>query len=394
MNTAMNSAKNAASTTPPMTPQALQERFIPFASLRYSTEAFIDYCIPECQPKYNYALIGPGVSQNPKQPVSLRELHGFQVGAVSIPHGRINPPHMHFTCEVFMCTRGDWRIQWGFNPEVSAADIGEGDIVSVPTWLYRGFTNIGVDDGFMFTALGGDTTGGILWGPTTLAAAEQQGVLLTDDYQIVDSRRGDAMPHSAQRVQPMTPQEIADLRVWSAPEMAQRIVRFQDLVWSQQGLLDTALPGCGAQLAAVIGLGMVQDRRLQAPVVNAHGLSIEWLRLPPGGSVSRHRLQEKQVLIAKLGCIEVVVDTSDGPVSFTAVGAEKAWDSFSLPADGWRYLKNSGPSEALALLLTAGDHRKHIEWDAAVTHAAAQQGLALDASGFVAPKRFVDRAQR
>jgi hypothetical protein len=377
-----------------ITPEALQERFIPFASLRYSTDAFIDYCIPECQPKFNYALIGPGVSQNPKQPVSLREQHGFQVGGVSIPHGRINPPHMHFTCEVFMCTRGDWRIQWGFNPDASAADIGEGDIVSVPTWLYRGFTNIGVDDGFMFTALGGDATGGILWGPSTLAAAEKQGVLLTSDYQIIDSRRGDQMPAGAQQLLPMTAQEIANLRVWSVPEMAQRIVRFADLKWSQHGLLDCALPGCGAQLAAVIGLGVTQDRNLQAPVANAHGLSIEWLRLPPGGSVSRHRLQEKQVLIAKTGHIDIAVDTTGGPTSFTTVGTSTAWDSFSLPANAWRTLENSGPGEALALLLTAGDHRKHIEWDSAVVQAATAQGLALDANGFVAPKRFVDRAQR
>ena len=38
--------------------QALDQRFIPFDSLRYSTEAFIDYRIPECSPKYNYALMG------------------------------------------------------------------------------------------------------------------------------------------------------------------------------------------------------------------------------------------------------------------------------------------------------------------------------------------------
>ncbi len=28
----------------------LKERHIPFSSLRYSTEAFIDYAIPECSP--------------------------------------------------------------------------------------------------------------------------------------------------------------------------------------------------------------------------------------------------------------------------------------------------------------------------------------------------------
>jgi mannose-6-phosphate isomerase-like protein (cupin superfamily) len=377
-----------------LTPTELAERYIPFSNLRYSTDAFIDYCLPECQPKYNYALIGPGVSQNPKQPVNLREHHGFQVGAVSIPHGKINPPHMHFTCEVFMCVRGDWRVQWGFNPDPQSAALGEGDIVSIPTWLYRGFTNTGVDDGFLFTALGGDQTGGILWGPSTLAAARAQGVQLTDDYQLIDSRRGHTLPPGARLLQPMSQAQIAALRVWSPQEMAGRIVRFTDLRWSQHGLLDSHLPGCGGQLAAVIGLGLAQDRNLQAPVTNGHGVSIEWLRLPPGGSVSRHRLQEKQVLIAKAGRFDLQFETTQGPVTYTTVGAERSWDSFSLPANGWRSLHNPGPVEALALLLTAGDHRKRIEWDASVVQEAAAQDWALDANGFVGVKALVDRAQR
>jgi quercetin dioxygenase-like cupin family protein len=377
-----------------ITPEQLRARFIPFASLRYSTDAFIDYCLPECQPKYNYALIGPGVSQNPNQPVSLREPHGFQVGGVNIPHGKVNTPHMHFTCEVFICTRGDWRLQWGFNPEPSHADIGEGDIVSVPTWLYRGFTNIGADDGFLFTALGGDSTGGILWSPATLDAAAARGVFLTDQFRIVDTNRGEQLIPGEQRLVPMTAQEIAQLRVWSAAEMGQRVVRFADLRWSQHGLLDSALPGCGGQLASVIGLGVAQDRNLQAPVANAHGVSIEWLRLPPGGRVSLHRLAEKQVVIAKTGCLRVSVETTEGAVHHDVIGADHAWDTFSLPPGEWRSLANTGNGPALALLLTAGDQRKTIEWDPTVVQAAAASDWAIDASGFVAAKRFVDRAQR
>ena len=368
-----------------ITPAALSERYIPFSSLRYSTEAFIDYCIPECTPKHNYALIGPGVSQNPNQPVSLREPHGFQVGGVVIPHGKINTPHMHFTCEVFICARGDWRVQWGFNPLPGEA---------VPTWLYRGFTNIGVDDGFLFTVLGGDSTGGILWGPSTLAAAARAGVVLTEGFRMVDRNRGGSLQPGERLLQPMTEDEIAALRVWSVEEMSRRLVRFADLQWSRHGLLDSGLPGCGAQLAAAIGLGMAEDRDLQAPVANAHGVSVEWLRVPAGGRVSRHRLKEKQVLIAKAGEIDVEVETTAGPVSHPLRGGESAWDTFSLPADCWRTLRNTGAGAALLLVMTAGDQRKRIEWDESVAHAAAAHDLAIDANGFVCAKRFVDRAQR
>lgn len=378
-----------------ITPAELALRHIPFSSLRSSTEAFIDYCLPQSTPKFNYALVGPGVSQNPNQPVNLREPHGFQVGGVSMPHGKSNPAHLHFTCEVFICTKGDWRIQWGFNPDPAHADIGEGDIASVPTWVYRGFTNIGVDDGFLFTALGGDHTGGVLWGPTTLDAARRQGVYLTRDHRIVDTTRGQPRPPDEELLQPMTPGEIAALRVWTVDEMARRIVRWRDLAWSSRALLDSVLPGCGAAVAPVIGLGMSEDHQAQPPVSNAHGVSLEWLRLPPGGSVSRHRLADKQVVIVRSGEVELRVQTSAGPVSHTLAGSPQGWDSFSVPAQHWRSWHNlRADQEAVLLVMGAGDHRNRIEWDPQVVQAAAAAGWTLDAQGCVAPLRFVDRAQR
>jgi hypothetical protein len=47
------------------------------------------------------------------------------------------------------------------------------------------------------------------------------------------------------------------------------------------------------------------------------------------------------------------------------------------------------------MLMTSGDHRKRIEWDAdVVDRAASEMGWSIDANGYVAEKRFVDRAQR
>lgn len=376
-----------------MSQASFADRCIPFSSLRYSTEAFIDYRIPGCAPKKNYALIGPGVSQNPNQPVSLREKHGFQVGGVAMPPGKTNPPHMHFTAEVFICTLSEWDLQWGFNPEPHKARIRPGDIATVPTWIYRGFQNMGDVEGFMFTALGQDDTGGILWGPQTLQAAREQGVHLTEDYRIVDEQLGQHWDDATmRRLQPMQPQEIAQLRRWTPEQMARRVVRHADLQWSAGALLDAALPGCGGELAPVIGLGISEDRDHLAPVLNSHGFSIEWLRIPPGGRVSRHQLASKQVLVCYQGAVRLEV--GDQNEAFKLQGADAAWDSFALPADTWRSLHNTGEATATLLLMTPGDGRKRITWDHDVTLAAAAAGLAIDANGYVAPKCFVDRSQR
>ncbi len=191
------------------------------------------------------------------------------------------------------------------------------------------------------------------------------------------------------------PAEIAGLRRWAPAQMARRIVRFADLQWSSEALLDSELPGRGGRMAAVIGLGMAQDRAIEAPVSNAHGLSIEWLSLPPGGSLSRHRLAEKQVMILKQGQVELSVEADDGELRQSLNGRQtEGWDSFAVPGNCWRSLRNTGADEALVLLLTSGDHRKRIEWDAAVTAAAGRLGRAIDANGYVGPKRFIDRSQR
>ena len=80
--------------------------------------------------------------------------------------------------------------------------------------------------------------------------------------------------------------------------------------------------------------------------------------------------------------------------SQTLAGTDTAWDAYSVPAEHWRSWVNAGPGEALLLLLSAGDHRKTIDWDAQVVAQTAAAGWAIDADGCVAPKYFVDRSQR
>ena len=385
------------------TPSQLKERFIPFSTLKYSTEAFIDYCIPECSPKKNYALIGSGVSQNPNQPVSLREKHGFQVGGVAMPPGKTNPPHMHFTAEVFMCTKGQWDLQWGFNPEPLKVRLGPGDIASVPTWIYRGFQNVGENEGFMFTALGQDDTGGILWGPQTLAAARAQGVHLTEDYRIIDENSGQIWDSSSMKhLEPMTNAEISQLKHWPIEEMKQRVVRHSDLDWQSDALLDAVCNTNGAQIAPVIGLGMSESRFHSAPIHNSHGFSIEWLRIPVGGHVAAHALFEKQVLSVYQGSLAIHVSSemqttalmiSADPLC-VAHGTSDAWDSFAMPGEVWRYLRNVGDIPVTVLVMTPGDAGKRIHWAPDVVDAAARAGYSIDANGYVAMKRFTDRSQR
>lgn len=393
-------------TTPPLSSSQLRGRLIKASEMRYSTEAFIDYRIPGCGPKKNYALIGPGVSQNPNQPVSLREKHGFQVGGVAMGPGISNPPHMHFTAEVFICTRGRWQLHWGFNPDRLECPIAPGDVASMPTWIYRGFRSLGTDsgqEGFMFTALGRDDTGGILWGAATLAAARAQGVHLTEDYRIIDEHAGLKWDDSTmKRLEPMTPQEVGQLRSWDAQQMSRRVVRFADLDWSSHAVLDGACAGSKVQLAPVIGHGMSADRHHLAPIMNSHGFSIEWIKIAPGGQLACHQLANKQVLAMHRGELEIGIGNepfadfdSDRVISrFIVQGNEQGNDAYAMPDGVWRSFRNNSSADVLALLMTAGDERKHAVWAPDVVVAAARLGWGIDADGYVGLKRYIDRSQR
>jgi len=78
----------------------------------------------------------------------------------------------------------------------------------------------------------------------------------------------------------------------------------------------------------------------------------------------------------------------------TLVGTETGWDSFSVPRGEWRSLRNHGDGDALLLVMTAGDARKRITWDEGVQRRAAAAGWVHDAGGFVAPRSYVERAQK
>lgn len=355
-------------------------RLIPHSEYVSCNVAFIDCKTPGSHLKENYSLIGPGVTSSKDQVINLAEPHGFNVGAAAMPTGITNNLHIHFTAEVFIVHKGDWKFRWGPNGDDGEIIGREGDIVSVPTWIFRGFTNVGPDDGWLFTALGGNNTGGIIWHPSIITGAAEYGLYLDRKNNLIDTSKGEPVPDEANRLIPMAEADIAQLRRYTPAQMAERVVTATGRDWSSEALLDACLPGHASQMAPVLGYGLTQDRNHAPKVTNPHGFSIEWLKLPPGQSVSSHRLAEKQVVIAQSGRVEVVLNAAKDAVTLR-LGTK---DTLSIPAQIWRSIRNTGDNDAELLLITTGDGRKRPEFAPEVVYAAAQQGRTLDASGFVA----------
>lgn len=349
-------------------------------------QAFIDCWMPGSETKENYSIIGAGVTQNAAQVVNLTEPHGFNIGAAAMPNGVTNNLHLHFTAEVFINVGGVFRVRWGegSSPEREYVSV-DGDVISVPTWLFRGFTNEGPDGGWLFTVLGGNDTGGIVWHPTIISAAAERGLYLTVDGVMVDTGKGDPQPDPDMVVQPLTDEDLAGLREVGSDEMAGRVAGLNGMAWCEQPFLCSQLDGGRARLAAVIGYGSVEDRTVSPKITNPHGFSVAWLQAETGEGLLRHRHDATEVLLVHEGRWRVTLNDGDQRVS-TEVGPR---DTVSIPPGAWRTLSVVGDEPGRLLLVNGGDARVRREWADDVETDARQRGTVLDADGYVAPLSVV-----
>jgi len=355
----------------------VQRRIIEPHQFVADTEAFVDVRIERSRGKASYSFIGPGVSQNSKQSVNLCEAHGFNVGAASMPTGVVNNPHLHYTAEVFVCTRGNFRMTIGRHGE-QTIDIGAGDVFVAPTWIFRGFTNIGPDDSWSFVVLGGDETGGIIWSPETLREAAETGMFLAPDNSLIDRAAGQT---TEEVIAPVSDEDLASIDAYTDEELAAHLVPSDERQWSERALLSSVLPGHACELAPALGFGMTEDRRHRAPVMTSQGFSVEWLRIQPGQSTGLHRIAETQVLLLAAG--EWQIDFNEEVDRVETTPAEGS--VVSVPPGTWRNFANVGDIDAYAAVICGTDAPNVIEWSTEITRAADDAGWRRDAANKIAP---------
>lgn len=364
-------------------------RLVRYEDLIPCREAFVDCKLPGSETKINYSIIGTGVAESGEQVVNITEPHGFALGVAAMPHGVTNNLHIHFTAEVFMIYRGEWLFRWG--PDGKDGEIlgRAGDVLSIPTWVFRGFTNVGPDNSWIFTLLGRDESGGLIWHPTILAGAAEHGLYLKRDHVLVDTTTGAQKPADDELVTPLTRDAIDALRRYSEADMRARMVTADELVWSDAAFLDHQLPGHRSALAPVIGHGLSEDRNANAKIMNAHGFSVDWLRIDPGQQLGPFKISEKQVMIVRQGSVEIELGRGAGSSRVVA----EPWATYSAPGGCWRTFRSIGDDPLIVSLTTSGDARPVIEWDNDIVAAARAAGTAHDANGYLAPAALLPGAK-
>ncbi len=235
-----------------MTREQMEARIVRYGDLKPCRTAFIDAHTPGSDQKENFTIIGGGVSESADQHVHIEDTPGFNIGAAGQPPKCRNSLHSHRTAEVFFVLKGRWRFFWGRWGDAGEVVLEEGDIINLPTGIFRGFENIGIDYGMIMAILGGDDAGGgVIWAPQVIEDAAGHGLVLGENGRLYDTKKGDTPPEGVKPMPVLTDEELAGYPEPSAMQMVgMGVRRYWDLMALSQG-----------KPCAVIGeKGVIRDR--------------------------------------------------------------------------------------------------------------------------------------
>ena len=215
-----------------MTPNEIEKKIVRYGDLIPCKTAFIDAHTPGSNQKENFTIIGGGVSESVDQHVHLRETPGFNIGAAGQPPQCRNSLHIHTTAEVFFVLKGRWRFFWGRWGTAGEVTLEEGDIINIPTGIFRGFENIGSEYGMIMAILGGDDAGGgVTWAPQVIEDAAEHGLILGENGRLYDSKKDESLPSNIKPMPTLSDNALSKVPEPTAQSLIPRhVARYNDLM--------------------------------------------------------------------------------------------------------------------------------------------------------------------
>ena len=165
------------------TVEEMEQRVARFKQLTPHPTTFLDQAFPENE-RDVFNIIGRGVSEEADAAAEITDVRDFHVQMSRCKPGKGNALHMHATIETFMPFNGVWEIRWGDTGEHSLR-LEQFDLISVPPGIMRCFRNVGDEEAYLFTILGGTDPGKIIWSPELFDKAKARGWELNDHGNLV-----------------------------------------------------------------------------------------------------------------------------------------------------------------------------------------------------------------
>ena len=154
----------------------MEARVARFAGMAPNKVAFLDTRLPDHH-RDVFNMIGYGVNEDPDTKPAIADAQGFTVTHNGCEPGKGSALHTHDTIEVFIPLTGRWSIYWGDEGEHEVI-LEQGDVISVPTGVMRGFRNAGDDYAVLMAVIEGSTPPGVTWHEGVIEAARESGLEL------------------------------------------------------------------------------------------------------------------------------------------------------------------------------------------------------------------------
>ncbi len=160
----------------------METRVARFARMKPNKAAFVDTRLPDHQ-RDIFNMIGYGGNEDPNTKPAIADAQGFTVTHNGCEPGKGSALHSHETIEVFVPLTGRWLIYWGDDGE-NEVILEQGDVISIPTGVMRGFRNAGSEYAILIGIIEGSNPPGVVWHDSVIEAARDTGLELDEEGKI------------------------------------------------------------------------------------------------------------------------------------------------------------------------------------------------------------------
>lgn len=325
--------------------EEMKARLVRYRDLVPCTTAFIDTRTPGSDKKENFTIIGPGVSESPGQHVHVAIPHGFNIGGARQPKGTVNSQHSHETEEVFLVHSGEWAFRTGVNADDGEVILRAGDVISIPTNVFRGFECLSDGDSFLFAILGGDDPGHVTWAPYVFEQAKDHGLVLTESGRLIDTAAGELIPEGETVCQPVGENELVRFDRVDSETLEKFVIRAGDMEESHPTLFSGKAPGISE--AALLGKANAEEGIGEGTIPTNHGFHFRKVDLAPGCSIPQHSRAEEEVIFIQEGSI--LISWEDHSLELGK------GDTLTVPKRLVRGWHNKGSSTATTFVVRGGN---------------------------------------
>ena len=289
------------------------DRIAKFQELIPSTLPFVEGRLDGHKERKNYSIVGPGVAEDSDQSIKIASPHGYNLGAVSANPKNGSGLHSHTTAEVFLIYSGKWRFYWGADGK-NELILGKGDIISMPTNMFRGFENAGDDEGLIFVVLGNDDPGIITWVPQVLLRAKETGLALLDDNSLIDLTKN-KIPNDKKLLKPITNDQLKKFDNYNLNQIEKFICRFENQPKYENDLKN------GIKLLQIIGNNFCNKKYV--PLIGQNtGFSLSILK-GKTGQINDLIFDKPTIIFSQKGLWKITIHKNEFKI--------KSKDTFSVP---------------------------------------------------------------